>query len=309
MTRSEYRRECLARSAAFRASVLAFHARWPPVFVVAGYGRPGRLLKWLLEHVERQGEAFLGKPKALEDLDGLLGFAAQAAAGRAGYRRLAVEDGAEYFVALGRGTEADWRKEFEELQARWPDIPPAVLRHPHVERFSPRPMVVAPNSWLPAGVTVLIPVYADTTDGERDVAWAAAMEARARLAGTPKNPSRLRPHSFQRRLEVWDAYETHRNFERVAQVLGLPRTTVVSIYMAARQDIEGIRPSGTSKVRRAADINPAELSSVWRDCQTCSRAERDEDFCQKHGPSIRAYVDQDTRALRESLGSGREVTN
>lgn len=305
MTRSEYRLQCLARSSPFIDSVLRFHRKYPPVFVSSGQALAGDRLKSSLPVIPR-GDALIGTPETFEQLELLSGFAAEAVLVPMGFRRVLPEDGASYFDALGRGSPEEWSKEFQALKGKWPDIEPSALRWPATAPFVPRPRAVGAGIELPAGVRMVIPIYKDTTEAEKDTVWRDAMRLKRLVYGRTKK--RVRATLFEERLRVWDAYQRLKNYSWVAKELGLSVSRVKRRRAEAFLDIEGRPPLGSIKQRRAAGMSREQLSAAWTSCQRCSRADRMQDLCPKHRAALGAYVDQDAKSMRERLGgTGDEI--
>ncbi len=139
---------------------------------------------------------------------------------------------------------------------------------------------------------VMVPLTADTTEEE----WLAAYrDTKRRKWGFRRSKKRTHGRELAFRLQVFDAYDELRNSLQVAQRLGCSESNVRRAYNAVYHDVYDIPPPKRIKERRAAGFDPA----AHRDsCPTCQKAKTDvKQMC----PSARAYMEQDQRALRESL--------
>lgn len=308
MTKSQYRLQCLRRSSSFLDSVLAFHQKYPPVFIRSLPVARVPLPKWLAPLVRQRGNVLIGVPETPQDLERLSGLAAETAITNWGLRRtpsapkdgtrLLPADGASYFNALGAGSPEEWEKDFEAIKGKWTDVPPSALRWPAAEQFVPRPRIVGASAELPPGVLMLIPIYNDTTEAERDEVWREAMKLKRALYGEEVTKRRTRLNLFEKKLRVWDAYQRLRNYRSVGRELRLPVSTVKRLRAAAFLDIEGEPLRGSIKERRAAATNAKLLTEAWALCARCSKVERMEDLCATHKPALDTYVNQNSKAGR-----------
>src|SRR6185369_54984 len=72
-----YWAECTVRSKTFRRDVLAYHRRYPTVFIEARRAGGQPLAKWLESMIERQGETLVARSRRFCDVQALSGTAAQ----------------------------------------------------------------------------------------------------------------------------------------------------------------------------------------------------------------------------------------
>lgn len=292
MTKNEYRLECLKRCPDFQREVLSFHRKYPPIFVANQSPHQLQLPKWLKSLVRINGNTIIGTPKTLLELHTLAGFAAECALVPYSFNRVWPEEGSQYFAALGRSSPEEWAKDFAALKTKWGDIHPTSLRLPWTP-LSPRPLLVGGGIALPEDVLVVIPIYADTTEAEKDHVWRLAMKAKRALYPADRTRRRTRGDTYAQRLQVWDAYGQMKYFRKVAKHLNIPSTTVGGLYLRACSDILGSVPQGQAvKKRRVHGFHPGTHMEV---CQQCHTAARAEDFCAE---SL-AHIEQDTKARRE----------
>lgn len=215
-----------------------------------------------------------------------------------GFHRVWPEEGPRYFAALGRSSPGRWTKDFAILKAKWGDVAPGSLRFPWTP-LCLRPLLVGTGTALPEDVLVVIPIYADTTEAEKDHVWRLAMKAKRAWYSADRTGRRARADIYTRRLRVWDAYEQTKNFARVGKQLGIPATTVRGLFLKACADIYGSAPLGrVAKKRRTFGFHPEDHAA---NCQRCRNPKIFEEMC----PAARAYALQDHGALRE-IQAGKE---
>lgn len=111
--------------------------------------------------------------------------------------------------------------------------------------------------------------------------------------------TRNRPDKIAKALETWVSYEERKCFTEVARHLGRPISTVKGQYVRACVLLFGQRPSGSIKQRRAGIVaDPAwQFEAHLGLCNRCQKADSADKFC----PKWAAYVNQDSKSLRESL--------
>jgi len=115
------------------------------------------------------------------------------------------------------------------------------------------------------------------------------------------NPPKIRNRSDKvaAALETWVCYEEKKLFSAVVRQLRRPVTTVKGQYVRASLLIHGKRPAGSIKQRRAVFVKDpfAEFQAHYGSCSRCKKADTVEKMC----PKFIAFVDQDSKALRERL--------
>ena len=201
-----------------------------------------------------------------------------------------------YWGAIKK-TPAEWLKAWNTLRQKWSMVDISTLQSGN---FDPqRPPILASSSpfnlekWkedlsnLAHGVKMVVPIYEDTS--QDDIDWKQIALFQAYLYGTKR---RATPGKYELKLKVWDTYREENNFAKVSKALGMPRTTVKSLYDSVRKDILGPIPPGTIEEKRALAID---IQSHIAGCSRCQNAKEVKQMC----PQIANSVEQDTKAMRE----------
>lgn len=317
MDRETYQRECLLRNEHFLRDYLRLKQLAPPVFrlsatLPADEARRLRaaldaLVPWGCRWLDPEKTTYAVVPQTTADL-------------RAGWTALgyfpnkvdSVPIVAPEYTALLGVTHKGLSREAGVLAERWPGIKwGGGILAGEPEGWERASLLIAPPSFRlsellasPWGTLrarfiaapihearVLIPVYADTR--REDIDWSEVARAQAALYGKKRRARDV----YDQRLRVWDAYQEHRSFNRAAESLAMPVSTVKRHCFQAHVDIYRRRPSGRTAARRATGVTTDHL----RTCGTCVRANREQELC----AAARAYISQDHVAQREQPG-GRE---
>lgn len=319
MNKLEYRRECLKRNPTLQRDIVTFHQEFPPVFAWDPK-QCKQFPEWLKSILEPSGiiDAFgnplyIGKPQKFEDLETLNSIQIE------GFRRLMIGEGKYYEAveAVKKKKKEPYKDEYgralRTLLEKWPKVNESTFLHAIFEPYRP-PVIVSlfnqgkfdkaelKKQFNRIGgklkVKIWIPIYEDTSLNDLD--WKHISMLQELVYGIKR---KSRPDLYERKLKVWDTYQTVKNFSKVSRMLKLPRTTVITLYIVVVKDILGFVPAGTNKEKRAAGID---ISSHIATCSRCQNAKTADDFC----AVTRAYVDQDYVALRElNVGGSPEAFN
>ena len=150
-----------------------------------------------------------------------------------------------------------------------------------------------------------VPLYHDTTEEEWLAIYRQHKERSLLLrqrdqffsaTPTPQREPKKRIHKddLAFRLQVFDSHQELKNFTQVGQRLGHAESNVRRAYNRVFFDIYGAGLPTKVKERRAAGFDAA---SHRDSCSTCRDANSTEKMC----AAARAYIDVDSRALRELL--------
>jgi transposase-like protein len=276
-----YKAECTIRSKAFRRDVLAYHRRYPTVFIKARRAGGQPLAKWLESMIERQGETLVARPRRFCDVQVLSGTEAQLEAFKSGRVLLRPTDGPMYF----QNAKLDvvrWRADRALLADRWPWVPSEVIEAPGpLTTDALRQPVIAMDS---DGRLAILPSD-DWT--ERDVVNVFRLGRRSGLL--PKRQSR-RPRSSTvwLRLRVFDEVEQHGSVSRAAATVGISTQKARRLYETACLDIEGRTPPRRGRKKPTAAQLRRQLAEVRDDSGRCSKCRHLGRLCLTHAASMDA---------------------
>lgn len=249
--------EYTVRSKAFRRDVLAYHRRYPTVFVVTRRS-PQSLPKWFGSVVERRGDVVVARPRRFRDVQALSGMEAQVEYVKCGLVRLRPEDGPAYFRALddAKRDVTRWRKDRSVLADRWPWVPAEAIEAPGAMTVAglKRPVIVFNESL--GGFA--IPLYDDWT--KRD--FIDVYHLLRRVGLLPKRRARPpRPAVARLLLDVFDAVELHGSVSKASATLGISKPRATRLYERACLEIERRPP-----VVAARHPQPQSFAGDWPRC-------------------------------------------
>jgi hypothetical protein len=267
----KFKAECTVRSKAFRREVLAYHKRYPTVFVVSRRS-PQSLPKWFVSIVERRGDVVVARPRRFRDVQALSGMEAQVEYVKCGLARLRPDDGPAYFRALDDAQRdvARWRQDRSVLAGRWPWVPLDALEAPGSIAVAglKRPVIVFNQSL--GGFA--IPLYSDWT--KRD--FIDVYHLLRRVGLLPKRRAR-RPRRDVAclLLDVFDAVELHGSVSKASAILGISKPRATRLYERACLEIERRPPRRSGETPTAAEISRrlAEVHSAAEHCSACRELE------------------------------------
>jgi len=316
MKKADYIRWCQRQNLNLKKEILDFHKTFPPVFSptknIVGLdekgekmlykGFPQKLPDWLKPILERVPghNAYVGRPRNFDDIRIFNSVSIQGA----GFTPVFPEEaGGRYFESIGK-TPAEWAIAFDNLCRKWPRVDKSTLRQGIFEPYRPSELIPSHpfeiEKWrddlakLAHSVKIALPIYEDTSSN--DIDWKRIASLQTHLYGTKK---RATPGKYEKKIEVWETYRKTKDFANVSKALGMPRTTVKSIWNATHEDIFGSAPEGTMKEKRVIGYDP---TSHVDECPTCQKVRYNvEEYCSE----TKAWFNEVYGPLRElTTGAG-----
>jgi hypothetical protein len=320
MHKSTYLGQCQVRHPQFQRDLLAFRRQFPLLLERSSERAyvPSRAPSRWFEFVALPYCYVMVIPRTFDALPRLRSMETM----RFG-KRLFPESGERYFRALAISSSA-YEQAWTALRHKWPSVPEAFLLYGRMSDAH-RPSLLIPSepfsqkAWTDQvshaahATKLMIPIYEDTTLEEVTSLWKQHIQPLKKWvyrepeeapeagdgeqgpAHQAQRPARRqRPDQYEKRLEVWDAYQAFGNFVEVAKSLRQRPSTVKSTYIQASRDIYGSseKPRRGRHGRLLEGYDPA---THMQRCPICRSATTENEFCAQ----TRAYINQDYRAQRE----------